>query len=412
MHVLIIPSWYKNSQNQLEGIFFEEQAQLIQSIANDKIGLIYCHIWRASSKIKLSQKISTFFICNIQKISEGIPCVRSELFFMPLLPGKSLLGLGRYINFITNRLNAYQLRKRYVLLTKLYIKDMGIPNLVHIQSAKTAGPAGLHISRKYKIPYILTEHWSYLATPNLASLPKHLERVYKQSKQNYAVSTGFCNSLSLMSGTQFELLPNFIDTNFFTPGTVDKNRTTIIASIGNLVEIKNFELLIRAFSSLTLHKHRELELYIGGDGPDLSMLKALAKHFHIDEKIHFLGQLNRFQVRDLMRKSTMVVVPSIRETFGVVLIESLSCGTPVTAVRSWGPETIITSDKLGYLCENTASSLGSTISRMLCNIDTFNKEKLRKHVINHYSKDILGKRMRDEYSRHCQRYTIKTKDSQ
>ena len=45
------------------------------------------------------------------------------------------------------------------------------------------------------------------------------------------------------------------------------------------------------------------------------------------------------------------VLSSFYETFGVVLIEAMSCGIPVLSTRSGGPETIIKSNDYGYLCE-------------------------------------------------------------
>ncbi len=414
MHILIIPSWFKNSYNPLEGIFFEEQAKLIQSIDKSKIGFVYCHILSTSSPVRKIHKFRAFFSHKILFELNTVPIIRSELYFIPLLPKNYLFGLDKYlnigfsrhVNYVIRRINAHRLRKRYDSLLDTYVDAFGKPGLLHIQSAKVAGKIGLHFSRILKVPYIITEHWSNLATPELKSLPNNLGTIYQLSNQNYAVSLGFCKSLSSLSGSDFKLLPNFIDTDFFKPGECKNRRKIVISSIGNLVEIKNFGLLISAFATLARNRN-SIELHIGGEGHEREKLEALALELDIAEDVYFWGRLDRDQVRDLIRQSSIFVLPSIRETFGVVLIESLSCGVPIVAVRSWGPETIITSDHLGYLCKNSVDSMSLAIEKMLDNISTFKKEDLRKHIIDHYSKNALAIKMLSEYKQHTKQTIFK-----
>ena len=59
-------------------------------------------------------------------------------------------------------------------------------------------------------------------------------------------------------------------------------------------------------------------------------------------QVEFPGLLNREEVRNIIQESHVVVSSSIIETFGVTLIEGMSCGKPVIATRSGGPEEFVT----------------------------------------------------------------------
>ena len=67
--------------------------------------------------------------------------------------------------------------------------------------------------------------------------------------------------------------------------------------------------------------------------------------------MHLLGKKNRNEVKFEMQQADCFVLSSYHETFGVVLIEAMSCGLPVLSTKSGGPESIIKSSKLGKLCD-------------------------------------------------------------
>jgi glycosyltransferase involved in cell wall biosynthesis len=87
---------------------------------------------------------------------------------------------------------------------------------------------------------------------------------------------------------------------------------------------------------------------IGGVGPDLKRLKRLCRKLGLDEHCHFLGMLTRQGVRQCIQDSDVFVLPSLAETFGVVVGEAMACGKPVLATRCGGPEFIL-ADGTGVL---------------------------------------------------------------
>jgi glycosyltransferase involved in cell wall biosynthesis len=87
-----------------------------------------------------------------------------------------------------------------------------------------------------------------------------------------------------------------------------------------------------------------------------------------------LGQLERDQVKNLMRESRFYVVSSHVETFGVVVIEALSQGVPVISTKCGGPESILTSED-GYLVDvNNVNALVEGMENILANSEKFNQK--------------------------------------
>ena len=76
-------------------------------------------------------------------------------------------------------------------------------------------------------------------------------------------------------------------------------------------------------------------LQIAGDGPEFSPLKALSTELGLNDNVQFLGRRN--DIPDLMKNADLFVLPSLREPFGIIVLEAMAMGTPIIATRSEGP---------------------------------------------------------------------------
>ena len=90
-----------------------------------------------------------------------------------------------------------------------------------------------------------------------------------------------------------------------------------------------------------------------------------------------------------MQKSNCFVLPSHYETFGVVLIEAMACGLPVLSTKSGGPESIITSNEYGFLCEE--NELSDMLEQMV--VKDFDSVEIRKYVQNSFSENAVRKKL-------------------
>ena len=94
-----------------------------------------------------------------------------------------------------------------------------------------------------------------------------------------------------------------------------------------------------------------------------------------------------------MLHSDCFVLSSFHETFGVVLIEAMSCGLPVLSTRSGGPESIIISDDYGFLCGQ--SELGETMNKVT-KIE-FNPTVIREFAKDNFSQMAVSKKLEEIY---------------
>ncbi len=107
------------------------------------------------------------------------------------------------------------------------------------------------------------------------------------------------------------------------------------------------ELLIEAFINLDM----PAELVVIGDGPERQRLEGLAgKNLAPERPISFTGFKSQPEIRDTLASSTALVLPSMRECGGAVILEAFACGIPAIATNWGGPQDYITPET-GVLVE-------------------------------------------------------------
>ena len=126
---------------------------------------------------------------------------------------------------------------------------------------------------------------------------------------------------------QVQVIPNSIDTTHFTPFPIAE-RKEVILFVGWLIKRKGVEYLIRAMQ-LIANDLPNFQLLIIGDGPEKAALIALTQQLGIGERVQFLGFLTQHEARGWMQQAKLLVLPSLEEGQGSVLLEALACGTPV-----------------------------------------------------------------------------------
>jgi len=129
-------------------------------------------------------------------------------------------------------------------------------------------------------------------------------------------------------------------------------------SVGNLVENKGHHIAIEALAQLP-----DFRLVIAGEGPERHALEALAKNSQTASRIKFLGRVEQNQLAVCYSAADILVLPSSREGWPNVLLESMACGTPVVATRVGGIPEIVTSASAGRLMpEQNAASLVTAVA--------------------------------------------------
>jgi glycosyltransferase involved in cell wall biosynthesis len=140
-----------------------------------------------------------------------------------------------------------------------------------------------------------------------------------------------------------------VKTDFFTPGGA---RGEHFLYAGRFVAYKRPDLVVEAFADLPF------SLKMVGAGPMEPQLRAMAT-----SNVEFLGKVPDELLRDLMRSARAMIFPA-HEDFGIVMAESLACGTPVIALAAGGALDIVDEGETGWLiAAQTVAQLRTAIRR-------------------------------------------------
>ena len=154
--------------------------------------------------------------------------------------------------------------------------------------------------------------------------------------------------------------------------------------IGRLSKVKNLEILINVFNDLPGHK-----LTVIGEGEEESYLKSIA-----NKNILFLGPIANSELKSEFQKSNIFILPSMRETWGLVVEEALYFRLPVIVSKNCGASELIIGNRNGFIINpndkqnisNTIQSINqSTYARLIDNIVKANFEEKDKIQIESYA---------------------------
>jgi len=269
------------------------------------------------------------------------------------------------------------------------------PSFVHVHTLYPAGAAGRMLAQRHGLPYIVTVHGSDLYS-NLtrAAWKAELEPVVRDAAAVVCVSEPLARDTVALLGAdpaRTLVIPNTFDAASFTVRETPLSADTLL-SVGRLVDVKGHRVLIEALALLAPNQP-DLRLRVVGEGPERGSLEALAAGLGVADRVTFPGALDREALAAEYRSADLFVLPSLREGFGVVLLESLASGTPVVATASGGPQGIVGPAE-GELAEpGDAESLASAIGRALDRIGSFDPAALSLGVHERYGPAVVGQRL-------------------
>lgn len=381
MHVLIIPSWYPNSDKDVNGCFFREQVHILKENKVD-VGVLVPQLCSLRYPIGF---LKTIFTSNTW-LDNGV-----NTYFTSNLDTRSV------------RLNAFFAEKNALALFEEYIKFHGTPDIIHVHSLLYAGVVAKKIKQEYGIPFVVTEHSSAFSRGLIKnSAIKILQTVVEEASSLLAVSERFTHLLDNIFNTPlaWKYIPNTIPSIFenkLFEANNSYNEEFIFCSISYLVKNKKVDVLIRAFHQ-QFSKQKKIKLHIGGAGPQFLELTQLVLALGLTDQVVFLGQLSREEVLDTMINSQVYVLASGYETFGVVLIESMALGKPVIATRCGGPESIVNDGVNGLLVDvDDIDQLSNSLGYIYQQYNTFDAKTIQHGCLAKFSGKSVFKQLNKVY---------------
>jgi len=166
---------------------------------------------------------------------------------------------------------------------------------------------------------------------------------------------------------RISIVPGGVDLAVFGPGPKDAARRTlglgpgpVLLFVGRIQRLKGIDVLIRAADLLRRDAQPVQIVIVGGAGGarsggisdeqrELARLHALVQELGIGNAVQFVGAVDQPRLPLYYRAADVTVMPSTYESFGLVAVESMACGTPVVAARVGGLATIVRDGENGML---------------------------------------------------------------
>jgi len=275
--------------------------------------------------------------------------------------------------------------------------------LVHAHTAFLDGGAAAWVARRFKVPFVLTEHTGpFSALTQTTIMRRQTERALQSADLVIAVSDVLRRDMRtrvrMRPDLRIEVLGNAVDTQVFRPlGSEPPADGTVRALwVGGFLPVKQPAMLIDAFALARRHDPR-LRLSMVGAGPLERAIQEQIQRRGLEDDVSVLPSASRSAIANHMRRHHFLVISSESETFGLVAVEALACGRPVLSTRCGGPEETVRGSEYGELVRNSVEDLAKGFVTMAARIGEFDPVILHDYVRRNYGFDVIAARVKETY---------------
>ena len=245
------------------------------------------------------------------------------------------------------------------------------------------------------------EHWGdYLPhRPIVARVARALESGSRRlGDVKVPVSAFTAGRMGLAPTNEDLIVGNGVDLEAIRAARRGSSRAAVVF-VGRLIDEKRVDLLLEAIHALA-GRHPMLRCSVIGDGPERAALEGRAVRLGIADRVTFTGRIESHRVYAAIKAASVLVMPSVREGFGISVAEAQACGTVPIVVRSpmSAAPALIRDGIDGLVCDPTTASLADALTRLLSDptrLASMSREARR--AARRYDWDLLAGRMERVY---------------
>ncbi len=181
-------------------------------------------------------------------------------------------------------------------------------------------------------------------------IPRFLEKIllrFYKNKPTITVSNSTSKDLKRLGFKKVHIVHNGLDTRFINWSS-KKDKNLHLVYLGRLKKTKNPEDALRAFLKIK-EEINHAKISVIGNGP---LRKSLIKKYGNINGINFLGYVDEKEKYEILSAAHLILVPSIREGWGQVVIQANAVGTPAIGYKVAGLTDSIINGKTGFLVKN------------------------------------------------------------
>ena len=179
------------------------------------------------------------------------------------------------------------------------------------------------------------------------------------------VPSGFLRQVFGRFGIAADEVPNIVDLDRFKPGDSRSAGGPQLVVARNLEPLYDNSSAIRALA-IVRKTHPNATLVIAGTGPDEARLKNLTASLGLQDKVRFVGRLDRDAMAELYRASHCALNPSLADNMPNSILEAMASGLPVVSTNVGGVPFIVEHEKSALLVPpGDAQAMADAVSRVL-----------------------------------------------
>ncbi|SET51456.1 N-acetyl-alpha-D-glucosaminyl L-malate synthase BshA [Paenibacillus sp. NFR01] len=202
-----------------------------------------------------------------------------------------------------------------------------------------------------------------------------------------------------------DLTYNFVDKRVYYPRDVTDMRgdfaadnEKILMHISNFRPVKRVHDVVDVFAKV--NRKLPSRLLLVGEGPDLPKIQAKVYEMGLEDKVRFLGKQD--DIAQVISLADLLLLPSEKESFGLVALEAMACGVPTIGSLAGGIPELVQHGKTGFLAPiGDTDAMAAYAVRLLGDpalAEVFRKECLHR-ACNGFSRDVITNQYEDIYYR-------------
>lgn len=372
LNILFLASWYPNKVTPKNGNFIQKHAEAVAAHSN----VFALHI--------IARKQTEDFVIETElhnNVSETIVYYKKVTSKIP---------------FLHQLLKLRVRRKAHNLGYQEILKEANKIDFVHLNVCFPAGLFALHLKKKYKLPYIISENFTVLLDSdplNFTAIEQYfVNKINRNADMLCPVSDDLKKALQKIAPNQeYEIIPNVVNTQIFKPNiTSEKIEKVKLLHLSNLKdEHKNITGIINVVKKLS-ESRTDFSLTIAGDGDTEKYQKQIDQLNILQGVILFEGKKTTTEVAKLMSKHDAFLLFSNYENLPCVVVECLTMGLPVIGTNVGGVSEMINPDNGIVIEAKDEKALLEQLNILIDNINNYDKALIAENAKTIYSYEAVG----------------------
>ena len=361
INLLVLPELFPEFEGDWKGVFIEDYLKSVETVPTQTL---YIRLTGKKKGITDENYRNQF---NLRRVN---------------LTDKKVSSLFKPFFYILWFKKGIQLGKAYTETT-----------IIHAHGAVLNGLLAYFISKKLKIPFIVTEHTGPYSRILNSWLKSNISKFVFNKAAKVLVVSEYQKNEVLKLGIpkeKVEVSYNPVNTDVYklNPTINLKN----IAFVSRLDEFKGGLRTLKAFHQL-IKKHADYTLTIVGEGEEFKAIQLYISENNLGSKVFLKGTLTKPQIAEVLNKSSFFVFPSRHETFGLVVAEALSCGLPVICTNQTAPKEFINEQNGILVHPDSVEEIANAMEEIIKNRTQYDAVQIRQQIEERFGLDSFGKKL-------------------